>query len=416
MQYLKGLQIKSIRGFNSLELAFHSDNSPRLRTLIIGRNGTCKTSLLRSIVLGWVSEEDGISLLAEDNGPLLPSEKNRGLIGVTRIDTDSGANAYEETVISSTGTGEKLSRGERTTIGPEYPPTSESDLAEAAGTPPAVPFMCAFGVGRNPGGGTAPHRGYRLYDSVLYLFDYGKNLIDPELALRRLGDYTDKEKVETRLKRALDLSEDDSFHFPRGGGIHLKGPTVGKNSVPIQAWADGYRMTFSWLLDLYAQAMQAEAIDEEGEIGGILLIDEIEQHLHPSMQTGILDRISDMLPKMQIIATTHSPLTALACRPGELIVLCREGEQVVAHTDFPDFTGFSVEDLLTHRDFFNTPPYRQETNHKLEIYHGLVSIPPAQRSATQKAELAALTAELQRHQYIPPENETLLEEIRKMMA
>ena len=277
-----------------------------------------------------------------------------------------------------------------------------------------VPFICAYGIGRNPSG-SKPKRGYRLYDSVLNLFNYRTGLIDPELAWRRLRDYTDIAHVEGKLKKALGLSSADTFKLPSGGGILLSGPTLGKD-VPIQAWADGYRMTFSWILDLYAWAMAAEAIDEDGDISGILLIDEIEQHLHPSMQTGIMDRIGALLPKMQIIATTHSPLTALGCKPGELVLLRREEDHVVADTNLPNFSGFSVEDLLSDSAFFDTAPYHPEVNQKLERYHKLLAIPPGERSQAQTATLTDLAVGLRASQYIAHQNDPLIKEIKDLKS
>lgn len=55
----------------------------------------------------------------------------------------------------------------------------------------------------------------------------------------------------------------------------------------------------------------------------MLLIDEIDLHLHPARQRLLLDAIGAVLPHMQLIATTHSPLLAQQLRPQELVVLAR---------------------------------------------------------------------------------------------
>ena len=120
-----------------------------------------------------------------------------------------------------------------------------------------------------------------------------------------------KDKVEAGIKRVLGLIPEDEIHLPKGGGVEVSGPTVGKR-VRLEGWADGYRLTLAWLLDLYGWAMRADRVQPNGGIEGILLIDEIEQHLHPSMQTRILPRLGKILPDLQIIATTHSPLIALS--------------------------------------------------------------------------------------------------------
>jgi len=195
------------------------------------------------------------------------------------------------------------------------------------------------------------------------------------------------------LKTALGLSEEDTFGFRSTGGIVISGPTIGEK-VPLEGWADGYRLTFSWILDLYAWAMRAGSIDEEGHVEGILLIDEIEQHLHPSMQAQILPRLSELLPKMQIFATTHSPLVALDAKPEELVVLRRDGDHVVAEQSVPDFSGYSAEDMLSDPRLFDTEVYSSEIQEKLSEYKELALIPSEARSPEQRAKLSSLAVQV----------------------
>lgn len=367
--------------------------------------------------MGWLAEEDGVALLAEDNGPFVARGQEQARIQISRVDESTNFELNEETSISTSGQRERLFRHVGTVIGPNYPPTGGNTLDDVAGEGLSSPFICAYSVNRG-GWRSQPARAYRAFDSVQNLFKYDLGLTDPELALRRLKDFKEYNTIEKRLKKALDLTDQDRFVFPQGGGVHISGPTLGQN-VPLQAWADGYRLTFTWFLDLYAWAMQADALNEVGDIQGILLIDEIEQHLHPAMQTGIFNRISELLPCMQIIATTHSPLTALGCLPGELVLLRQKGQTVEAVTDLPDFHGFSVEDLLTHHDFFDTEPYHPEIMRKLERYRKLTSVERNQRTPDQVEELSNLAADLRASQYIKVEDEVVLKELRslkKMLA
>jgi predicted ATP-binding protein involved in virulence len=221
-------------------------------------------------------------------------------------------------------------------------------------------------------------------------------LIDPELTLRRLQSAFGSDiygRTLHGIKRALGLSEEDHFVFPQSGGILVLGPTVGK-AVPLEGWADGYRLTFSWILDLYAWALKTGSIDEEGHVEGILLVDEIEQHLHPSMQAEILPRLSELLPKMQIFATTHSPLVALDAKPEELVVLRREGDHVVAEQNVLDFSGYSAEDMLSDPRLFDTEVYGSETREKLSEYRKLTSIPKEDRSQEERHKLRSLATEI----------------------
>ena len=53
----------------------------------------------------------------------------------------------------------------------------------------------------------------------------------------------------------------------------------------------------SWILDLYAWAMRANRVTKAGGIHGVLLVDEVEQHLHPSMQTTLLARLREIVSR-----------------------------------------------------------------------------------------------------------------------
>jgi putative AbiEii toxin of type IV toxin-antitoxin system len=398
-----GLQLRNIRGFRELDLDLRqADGRPRARTLIIGKNGTCKTSLLRAIAIGLADYTDGSRLISEPIGGLVYDNAEEGSILLRLIDPRGFSDALEQRrdILRS---GDK----ESFRIEEKIKRTTASELWEMVLLITA-PFVTGYGAGRF-GIGQETSREYRIADSVYTLFNYHQPLIGTELTLRRLRDFLGTEAYERKLlaiQRALGLKEADQIRLPAGGGIEISGPSVGQ-TIPVEAWADGYRMTFLWIIDLHAWAMKAGSIDEDGQIGGILLIDEIEQHLHPSMQADILPRLSELLPKMQIFATTHSPLVALDARPEELVVLRREGDKVVAVDDVPDFRGYTVEDMLADPRLFDSEIYGDEAKQKLTEYRELAAIPKEQRDKAQRNRLRNLATEIRSLEgYSESENET----------
>ncbi|MCB9136071.1 MAG: AAA family ATPase [Anaerolineales bacterium] len=392
--YISKIHLQNIRGFRPLELACQSNH-----TLIIGKNGTGKTTLLRAIALGLSPEEDGRALLAEPIGEMATySEKiNFGSVGLelSSPERDSNREVVISRIVNTLESG-KGTTGEKIN-GRKW---VNSPLPERWDKRKGKIVVVGYGPGRSYAGSEAKS-GYRLRDSVLSLFNYRTSLLSPELTLRRLRDYFEKAHYETtleRIKYSLDLGAEDKIHFLEKGGIGLSGPTLGRQ-IPLEAWADGYRLTFTWLIDLYGWAMQADSIDKTGNVHGIVLIDEIEQHLHPSLQTGILPRLKEILPFVQIIATTHSPLVALGTSPENLVVLRREDDKVVREMFVPDIRGYSVEDMLVEERLFNTPEvYSPETNRKLAEYQALVEIPKEKRDAEQASRLRILARELQEQQ------------------
>ncbi len=379
-RFLKHVQLNNIRAFQELTLEIETaSGAPRFRTLLIGRNGTCKSTLLRAIALGLADHADAQAMLASPIGRLIGREGPHGQITLSLGDRRDELPPQDNLrIISSYGDKEILDGA------------LEPELGE-------TPFVVAYGAGRFfSGGEPSSFRDYRMLDAVAGLFNHPRPLTDPELILRRLHDFFGTglyEQTLAGIKRVLGLEEEHAITFRRGGGIEITGPGLA-GPVSLDAWADGYRVTFAWLLDFYGWALRAGAIDDKGVVSGILLVDEVDQHLHPSMQAQILPRLSELLPRVQIIASTHSPLVALGAEPDELVALRREPTGEVVAVPPPDFRLYSVEDMLTDDRLFATPPYSEEVNEKTERYRELLEIPVTEREPPQERELQTLARQL----------------------
>ena len=83
----------------------------------------------------------------------------------------------------------------------------------------------------------------------------------------------------------------------------------GKARVPFPALSDGYRAFLGWIGDLLYHVCETcprgKQLDENQ---GIVMIDEVDLHIHPGWQMGLLPRLSRQLPRIQFIVTSHSPL------------------------------------------------------------------------------------------------------------
>ena len=88
---------------------------------------------------------------------------------------------------------------------------------------------------------------------------------------------------------------------------------------------------------------------EEGWGGkpAILLIDEIENHLHPTWQRRVIPALLDHFPGLQIFATTHSPFVVAGLRAGQVHLLKRdENGAVTATTNTEDVIGWTADEIL----------------------------------------------------------------------
>lgn len=93
----------------------------------------------------------------------------------------------------------------------------------------------------------------------------------------------------------------DEYLFSQGG-----------MEIPFRSLSDGYKAFLGWVTDLlYHLDFACERSDLKlDEVPGIVLVDEIDLHLHPSWQMEVIGRLSKAFPRLQFIFTSHSPLIA----------------------------------------------------------------------------------------------------------
>jgi hypothetical protein len=381
---ITGLRVRNVRGFRELDVEMVTtgeSGSPRPITLVIGKNGTNKSTLLRAIALCLADPTEASSLLSQPLGTMVRAGAEVATIEVDVVEPD----------------------GRASTLRREVAANGSKDFLPATDTAQALPvFVCGYGAGRSTVGSDSG-REYRVDDACASLYDYRRELIHPELTLRRLQDFLGSARYEHTLagiKRVLDLQPEDRIELKVGGGVELVGPDLG-HGVPLDGWADGYRLTFLWLLDFYGRAMRADQIDSAGQVRGIVLIDEVDQHLHPSLQAAVMPRLAELLPAAQIVATTHSPLVALGADPSELVVLRKGNDEVRVEPDVPDYRGYSAEDMLADDRLFDSSVYAPDTEQELTRYHELVAKGPSRRSRQEQRELVELARRM-RAQPLPP--------------
>ena len=79
----------------------------------------------------------------------------------------------------------------------------------------------------------------------------------------------------------------------------------------------------------------------------ILLIDEIENHLHPTWQRRVIPALLEHFPGLQIFATTHSPFVVAGLKAGQVHLLNRDADGVVtASTNTEDIVGWTADEIL----------------------------------------------------------------------
>jgi hypothetical protein len=131
--------------------------------------------------------------------------------------------------------------------------------------------------------------------------------------------------------------------------------TVRGVTVPFGALSDGYRAFVGWYSDLlYQICLGAPSGFRLDETTGIVLVDEVELHLHPSWQRSVIPLVARALPRLQFIFSTHSPLVVGSLHRDNIFVLSDPGgesRRTELSRPASETFGLGVEQLLTSESF-----------------------------------------------------------------
>lgn len=133
------------------------------------------------------------------------------------------------------------------------------------------------------------------------------------------------------------LSEDEQYLFEFEGV-----PT------PFTALSDGYKAFIGWVGDLIAHLADVAPDDQTlDQISGIVLVDEIDLHLHPAWQREVVPLLSNTFPCLQFVFTSHSPLVASSVKKENIFVTGRANNGTATITQIDEHVyGQSVEHVL----------------------------------------------------------------------
>ncbi len=120
--------------------------------------------------------------------------------------------------------------------------------------------------------------------------------------------------------------------------------------VPIEAVSQGTSSLMGWvgvllrrLFDLYSDSANPR------KQHALVLIDEIDAHMHPEWQRQLIPKIRELFPNIQVIATTHSPLLVPSLKPNEIIRLRREPgvKGIIVEVPQYDLQQYRTNQILT---------------------------------------------------------------------
>jgi energy-coupling factor transporter ATP-binding protein EcfA2 len=319
---IESVELKDIGAFKKVALDLKSPPPGAGQwTVIIGPNGVGKTTLLRSVALALRSVK-------------FPSIWPKGAFSGSwqRLGVSGEPDTFESSIVVRLGDGIE----HRTLIRPSTLGIAQLPEQDHPQLMPIFAYGCRRGSAL---GGVARQVNLEEDDGpeIATLFDEGADLIHAETWLVALeGDTTKNpaskaifESVVLALKALMNLD------FLEVSGQRLWAAEAGGVKVPFSYLSDGYLTSAGWFLDLIARWLklaERRGLGVRGDflsqMRGLVLIDEIDLHLHPRWQIEIISRTRALLPEMSFIVTTHNPLTLVGAKAEEIWILEKKDDEL----------------------------------------------------------------------------------------
>jgi len=444
--YFTKLVLENIRSFSEqqeLNLVAN-DGRPARWTLIVGDNGVGKTTLLQCLarmrpVFNYPPDDE------KDKGPrpnrIEPELAREADNEVLKALARSGSDAHAQ-LRASLSVGVLLAPQEE--FRPEHISTEISITRTAGhitdvtsgGKLPSVdftqdveePLVLGYGAGRHPWVANADK--YTTTDLIESLFKVEADLHDAEELLYQLDYSSLKDHPETKkqldsLKNMLaeiveDIENPQCIEIlgrprrtndpPDQTGVIVKTPY---GNVPLSQMSLGHQTVFAWTVDIAWRLLDhypdsANPFHEPA----IVIVDEIDLHLHPRWQRKIRERLTRHFPMVQFIATAHSPLMAQSSLDANLAVLQRSGDRTVILNDPMVVRGWRLDQLITS-DLFDlnsarSPEVEKQQKRRTELIEKPKLSPD---ESTELAELDRMVLDLPTAE--TPEDQRAMEIIRR---
>ncbi len=158
--------------------------------------------------------------------------------------------------------------------------------------------------------------------------------------------------LESAVRRFLPGYED----LHRGGADELSVLISRRGAaLPVRRLSHGERGILAVALDLTRRLGEANPAlqDPATEAGAVVLIDEIDLHLHPKWQRQIVRKLTETFPRCQFIATTHSPQVIGEVEHDRIQILTEDGA-------FPPTHSFGVDSSRVLEEIMEADPRTKE--------------------------------------------------------
>ena len=361
--YFLSLTVENFRCFGpaqTLDLS-RGENRPAPWTIILGENGVGKTTLLQCLTAFQPEDYDGPDVDSWDVFPYYGASTD----ALAALDLSASKRSHlkggdaEFSCKFCVGNTLNVYKADAINVyldvfagGKQMSVTQEN-----------VKGLVCYGYGASRRMGKSSLSEQRTDDTTASLFSDDVDLINAEEWLLQ-ADYAvsrsrNSARVAKRRDQVIDilkalLPDVDGVRFSTSEEaisvvVEFQTPYgwVGLKDLSL-----GCRTLTTWMVDLASRLFDrypksANPLAEPA----VVLVDEIDLHLHPRWQRTLLRFLSERFPNTQFIATAHSPLVVQAAEDANIVLLRREGDHVVIDNDVERIKNWRVDQILTSELF-----------------------------------------------------------------